>query len=263
MSNAKRGPAAGEGVDPRLFLQTVERTMRVLEAFSARQAPHSLTELAAAAGIDKSAAQRIAYTLQSLGYLERDGLTGGLRPGLAILDRSFDFQRMHPLIERAFPVLVELRNATGQRVDCSLFDDLSIIYAARLQGRMETFMATLIGRRLPTYCSTGGRAIMACLTDAEVDSILARSDLRAFTRHTLTDPAAIRAKVEEARRDAYAFTAQEWVMGEMAIGVAVTDAQQRPVGAIHVAGSLADWDARGFREKIAPLAIEAARAIRA
>ncbi|RKK03503.1 IclR family transcriptional regulator [Pseudoroseomonas wenyumeiae] len=252
-----------KGGDPRLFLQTVARTMRVLEAFGHRQVPHSLAELAAAAGIDKSAAQRICYTLQALGYLERDALTGRLRPGLSLLDRTFDFQRMHPLVERAFPILAELRTATGQRVDLSLFDDLSIIYALRLQGRSEPFVATLIGRRLPTYCSTGGRAIMSLLQDEEVASILHRSELKPLTRYTLTDPVAIMEKVQEARRDAYAFTEQEWVMGEMAIGVAIIDANARPVAAIHVAGSLAHWDAQSFREKIAPLAIEAARAIRA
>ncbi|MFH5927293.1 IclR family transcriptional regulator [Roseomonas xinghualingensis] len=251
-----------DGGDPRLFLQTVARTMRVLEAFGSRQVPQSLAELAAAAGIDKSGAQRICYTLQALGYLERDGVTGRLRPGLSVLDRTFDFQRMHPLVERAFPVLAELRTATGQRVDFGLFDDLSIIYALRLHSRMETFVATLIGRRLPTYCSTGGRAAMAFLSDEEVASILRRSELKPLTRYTLTDPAAIIAKVEEARRDAYSFTEQEWAIGEMAIGVAITDASARPVAAIHVAGSLAHWNAKSFREKIAPLAIEAARAIR-
>lgn len=253
--------AASEAVDPRLFLQSVARAMHLLEGFGKKQGPQSLAELAAAAGIDKSAAQRICYTLQTLGYLERDGASGGLRPGVKLLDRTFDFLRMHPLIERAVPVLAELRAATGQRVDLSLFDDLSIIYALRLQNRRETFVATLIGRRLPTYCSSGGRAMMACLEDAEITSILERSDRRKLTRHTVTDIDAIRGKIREARRDHFAFAEQEWVMGELVLAAAVTDADARPVAAIHVAGSLADWDRGTFREKIGPLAIEAARAI--
>lgn len=262
MSNPKAKPPA-DTVDPRLFLQTVARTMRVLEGFANKQGPQSLAELAAAAGVDKSAAQRICYTLQSLGYLERDGASGGLRPGLKVLDRTYDFLRYHPLIERAVPVLAELRAETGQRVDLSLFDDLSIIYGVRLPNRRETFFANLIGRRLPTYCSSGGRAMMAGLEDAEVTSILERSDRRRLTRHTLTDIDAIWAKVRQARRDGVALTEQEWVMGELVLAAAVTDANSRPVAAIHVAGSLADWDGRKFREKIAPAVIEAARAISA
>lgn len=250
-----------EPIDARLFLQTVARTMRVLEGFAGKQSPQSLADLAAAAGIDKSAAQRICYTLQSLGYLERGGAAGGLRPGLKLLDRTFDFLRMHPLIERAVPILAELRAETGQRVDLSLFDDVSIIYAVRLQNRRETFVATLIGRRLPVFCSAGGRAMLACLQDDAVASILSRSDLRRFTPHTLIDPNAIRDKINEARRESYAFAEQEWVMGELALAGAVTDACLRPVAAIHIAGSMADWSARAFRNKMAPLVIEASRAI--
>ena len=260
MSNANTS-AVLDSVDPRLFLQTVARTMRILEGFGTKQGPQSLAELAAAAGIDKSAAQRICHTLQSLGYLERDGGAGGLRPGLKLLDRTFDFLRMHPLVERAVPVLAELRNTTGQRVDLSLFDDLSIIYAVRLQNRRESFVATLIGRRLPIYCSAGGRAMMAYLRDNEVTSILDRSDRRSLTPHTLTAPDAIWGKIREAQREGYAFAEQEWVMGELALAAAVTDAALRPVAAIHVAGSLADWDSETFRNKLGPSVIEAAHAI--
>ena len=262
MSNLNVGPAH-QGVDSRLFLQTVARTIRVLEGFGKKGTPQSLADLADAAGIDKSAAQRICYTLRFLGYLERDDVTGGLRPGLKLLDRTFDFLRMHPLIERAVPVLAELRAGTGQRVDLSLFDDLSIIYAVRLQNRRESFVATLIGRRLPIYCSAAGRAMMACLEDKEVKSIIERSDRRKLTAHTITDPDALHDRIIEARRNGYAFAEQEWVMGELALGAAVTDAGSRPVAAIHVVGSLADWDSQTFRAKMSPQIIQAARAISA
>jgi DNA-binding IclR family transcriptional regulator len=260
MSNAN-AQADADSVDSRLFLQTVARTMRVLEGFGSKQGPQSLAELAAAADIDKSAAQRICYTLQSLGYLARDGASGGLRPGVKLLDRTFDFLRMHPLVERAIPVLAELRAITGQRIDLSLFDDTSIIYAVRLQNRRETFFAHLIGRRLPAYCSSGGRAMMACLEDAEVSSIIARSDRRRQTPHTISDPEGIWDKIREARELGYAFAEQEWVIGELVLAAAVTDANARPVAAIHIAGSMADWDSSTFRNKMGPTAIEAARDI--
>ena len=234
--------------------------MRLLEGIGTKQKPLSLAELAEAGGMNRSATQRICYTLEALGYLER-GASGGFKPGLKFLDRTFDYLSMNPLIERALPVLVELRAESGQRVDLSLFDDLSVIYALRLQNRRETFVATLIGRRLPTYCSSGGRAMMARLPDEEVTSIITRSDRRKVTRHTLTDPDAIWSKVREARRDEYALTEQEWATGELVVAAAVTSSDTRPVAAIHVAGSLADWDSKSFRRKIAPLVVEAARVI--
>ncbi|MBO1075880.1 IclR family transcriptional regulator [Roseomonas marmotae] len=260
LSKGKDDTAAREAGD-RLFLQSVERALRVLEAFGRQARPMSLAELAAAAGLDKSATQRVAHTLQALGYLERSASGPGLVPGKRLLDRSFDYLRMNPLVERATPVLQELRRTVQERVDLSLFDDTDVVYAVRLQSKRETFFATLVGRRLPTFCSSGGRAILAALPEAEAEDILARSDRRPMTPKTITDLPGIRRKIAEARRDGFALAVEEALLGEIALGTAVRDRDGRPVAAIHVAGSLSEWDAETFRRRVGPVAIEAARAL--
>jgi IclR family pca regulon transcriptional regulator len=247
-------------VDDRLFLQSVERAMRALEAFGRQARPLSLAELAAATGMDRSAAQRIAHTLQALGYLERAG-NQGLVPGKRLLDRSFDYLRMNPLVERATPVLQELRRTTQERVDLSLFDGTSVVYAVRLQSKRETFFATLVGRRLPTFCSSGGRAILAALPPAEAEAILEQSDRRRITPKTVIDLPGLRAKIAEARLDGFALSVEEALLGEIVLAAAVLDQNARPVAAIHVAASLSEWEVDAFRKRIGPLAIEAARAL--
>ncbi|WP_338665280.1 IclR family transcriptional regulator [Pararoseomonas sp. SCSIO 73927] len=264
MSKAKRSPPAApeeEEVDSRLYVQAVEKAFRVLEVFGTLQRPLSLSEIAEASGLDKSGAQRMCYTLRRLGYLAADEHGRGHVPGLRLMDRSYDFLRMHPLVQRATPPLMDLRRTTQERVDLSLPDDLSIIYAVRLQSKRETFAATLVGRRLPTFASSGGRAMLAYRSDEEVESVLRRSDRRAATPRTVVDLPGLRAKVEEARALGYALALEEWFLGEIVLAAAVTDGQGRPVGAIHIAGSLAEWDAEEFRRRMAPLAMEAARAL--
>jgi DNA-binding IclR family transcriptional regulator len=246
------------GSDPRLFLQGVQRTMQLLEAFGRQPRPLSLAELAAAAGLDKSAAQRIAHTLQALGYLDRQ--PAGLVPGKKLLDRGFDFLRVEPLIERALPVLHELRKEIPERIDLSLFDDTSVVYAVRLQSKRETFTATLVGRRMPTFCTSGGRAILAALPEAEAEAVLARSDRVPLTPATVTGLPELRARLAEARRDGFALCLEESLRGEITLGAAVRDAAGRPVAAIHVAASLAEWEPAAFR-RLAPLVIHAAEAL--
>lgn len=250
-----------EAPDPRLYVQAVERAFRVLEVFGQQPQPLSLSEIAAASGLDKSGAQRICYTLKRLGYLASDEFGRGHVPGLRVLDRSHDFLRMHPLVQRATTPLAELRRATQERVDLSLLDGLSIIYAVRMQSKRESFIATLVGRRLPTFCSSGGRAMMALMADAAVEDILARSDRRPLTPKTVTDLPGLRAKIAQARLDGFALTLEERLMGEIVLAAAICDRKGRPVAAIHIAGSLSDWEVEPFRRRMAPLAMEAARAL--
>lgn len=263
--NMPTGLIGGRGkpieVDERLFLKSVERMFRVLEVFGASYRPLTLADIAKKAGMDKSGAQRICHTLLALNYLERDSGDRGFVPGKRLLERAFDYLRYNPLIERAIPVLIELRKNVQERVDLSLFDDLSVIYAYRLQSKRDTFAAALIGRRVPVYVSSGGRAILSYLPDDEVNDILIRSDRRPLTSKTITDIDEIWKIIRQARTEGYVLTQEEWLQGEIVIAAAITDARRRPVAAIHVSGSLSEWDVDEFRRKVAPLVMEAARAL--
>ncbi|MFC7555624.1 helix-turn-helix domain-containing protein [Pseudoroseomonas wenyumeiae] len=66
-----KGKNASPAAEGPLFLQSTARTLRVLEVFAQQPRPLSIAELAAAAGLNKSAGQRIVHTLQAMGYLDR------------------------------------------------------------------------------------------------------------------------------------------------------------------------------------------------
>ena len=254
-------PMSPEAADDPLFVRTVGRAFDLLDAFHRASGPLSLTDLAKAAGIDRSAAQRIVHTLRQLGYIRRDDRDTGYLPGIRLLDQSFHYLRLDPLVARATPVLLELRRAVRERVDLSLFDDLRMVYAIRLQSKREYFPATLVGHSVPTFCTSGGWAVLSRLAETEADDILARSDHRAFTPSTLREPDRIKAEIAAARTRGYALALEQVQMGEIAIGVPIRGSKGRPVAAIHIAGSLAEWEPDAFARRFAPLAEEAARAI--
>lgn len=258
--NGVREPSV-ETMDDPLFVSAIARSLQVLSAFHRSDKAMSLSDIAAASGIGRSAVQRVVHTLRALGYIERNASDSGYVPGIRILDHALDYLRLNPLIERATPILLDLRRNARERIDFSLFDDLRLVYAMRLQSKRETFFATLLGHSVPTFCTSGGRAIMAHLTNAEVDDIIARSDRRPFTEKTITSPEEVQEMVREARQFGYALTVEEVLVGEVALGVAILGPGGQPLGAIHVAGSLSEWTPDAFRTRFAPLAIEAANAI--
>lgn len=247
--------------ESRQFISALAKGLSVLEAFVDHPGPMSLQALATQAGLDKSTVQRVAYTLLHTGYL-RKGVDGrGFCLGPKLLDRTFDFLRSWPLIERATPILIEIGQNSQERVDLSIFDDLTICYAIRRQTRRQTFFATLIGRRVPTYCSSGGRAIMSRLPDAEIDNILERSEIVPLTTKTLTDPVRIRERVMQARKDGYSVVDNESFIGEVAVAAAILDNRARPVAAVHIAGSLSEWSVEDFAERFSPLVVGAAQSL--
>ena len=250
-------PVAPPEGDP-LFIDAIGRGFQVLSAFHGASGPLSLGEIAARSGLGKSAVQRIVHTLRHQGYLRRDPQDRGYLPGLRLLDHALDYQRLDPQVARVLPVLMELRRETGERVDFSLWDDLRLVYALRFQSKRGFYSASLIGTSVPLYCTAGGRAVLSRLPRPEAEALLARSSLAPYSVRTLTDPAAILAQVDEARSRGFALAEEEIVAGEIALGVPVLDDAGRPFGAIHVAGSLGEWDADRFARSFAPLAMTAA-----
>ncbi|UEM19114.1 IclR family transcriptional regulator [Skermanella mucosa] len=244
-----------------LLVQSVEKALRVLQAFDGGTRFLGLTEIATRCGVDKSAAQRFAHTLHLAGYLEKCPETRRYGLGKRLLEVTYNYLRSNPLIEAATPVLIELRRFSGQHIKLSLFDDTSVIYAIRQQSEREYFAASLVGRRVPTFCTAGGRAILAELDPARAADIVARSDLSPLTPKTLVDPRLLLEEIAAVRRQGYAVTAEQVLLGEVVIGAAVIDAGGNPVAAVHIAGSLAEWTPEEYARKFAGPAIETAQAL--
>jgi len=249
-----------EAGEDRLFVEALSRGFRVLEAFSQAPRPMSLAEIASISGIDKSGVQRIVHTLAQIGYLDRQ--QDGVALGRKLLDRSFDYLRSNPIIQHAVPVLADLRRTIQERVDLSLFDDITMHYVVRMQSKRETLYANLVGRRVPTFCSSGGRSVLSHLPDDEVMDILLRSDRRKLTPRTTVEIDQILSRIEEVRTSGYSLAIEEVLVGEIAVAAAVLDRAGRPIGAIHVAGSLAEWEPDDFVARAGPLVTAAAAGLR-
>ena len=244
-----------------LYVGSLEKGLRVLGAFDAGRQYLTLREIAQACAMDKSAAQRFTHTLAQLGYLEKCRDTKRFSLGKKVLELSFNFLRANTLVEAASPVLIELQKACGQRVNLSLFDDTSIIYAIRQISKREYYFSSLIGRRMPIYCTSVGRMMLAHLPRQDVNDILKRCALKPLTPKTIHEAPRVRAKIAEARAKGYALTVEETVLGEQVVAGAILGQGGRPMAAVHIAGSLSEFTPAQFEKRFGPLASETGHAL--
>lgn len=238
--------------DNPLFVNALAKGMEILRAFTGASRYLSLTEIALRSGLDKSTAQRMTHTMYQLGYLEKCADTRRYALGRQLLDFSFQYVRTNPLVEVATPHLIELRRDCEERVDLSLFDRTTLVYVIRLQSKREKFYTTLVGRRMPVFCSAGGRAMLSRLPEDEALEIVLASARTPLTPHSITDVDVIMAKIAAARKDGYAMAVQESIVGELTLGAAVIDGNGRPAGAVHIAASLHEWESDKFATRMLP-----------
>src|SRR3954470_8209118 len=90
--NTSQAKLPAEAADPSaspLFVQSVEKAMKVLTAFDGSKRQLSLSEIAVLAELDNSAAQRFTYTLSMLGYLVKDATTRKYELSVRLLDFTY------------------------------------------------------------------------------------------------------------------------------------------------------------------------------
>jgi DNA-binding IclR family transcriptional regulator len=257
----KRPVSAPPPAEDPLYVQSVEKAFRVLAAVGRGQPGMGLTELAAAAGLDRSAAQRFSHTLERLGYLRKDKRTRRFELTPRTLDFGAMYIRSSALVDRALPYLMELSRRTEEAVSLTVLDDTQIVYVARLLSRNALHANIIIGSRLPAYCTAPGLAMLSRLPRAEAMAVLERCDRRAHTPHTTTALPALAARLAEAARRGYLVTAEELFVNDVSVAAPVLGAEGEPLAAVNIAVSRLRCAPAEAETRYAPLVTGAAAAM--
>ncbi|WP_209004149.1 IclR family transcriptional regulator [Labrenzia sp. CE80] len=244
-----------------LYVGSLAKGLKLLRAFDDRHTDLSLSDLIERTGLDKSATQRLAYTLHMEGMLDKDPVTRRYRPSHAWLELAFAYYWADPIVGRALPKLIELSQQLGETVNLAELSGDHIIYTNRLPCKRTQFAATVIGRRIPALMTTSGRAMIATYPEAERKMIVESWPMRAFTPHTMTDRAELAAAVEKAVQDGYAIATSQMIIGELAIAAPIIGPDGRSIAAVQCTVSTHHYDKERLRKEILPALWDTANAI--
>ncbi|MDE2607343.1 MAG: helix-turn-helix domain-containing protein [Burkholderiales bacterium] len=241
------------------YVQSFARGLEVIRSFSAGAPRQTLTEVAARTGLTRAGARRILLTLQTLGYVESDGKRFALTP--RILDLGFAYLSSMPIWNVAEPLMEALVEQVKESCSAGVLEGTDIVYVLRVSTRKILRNTLGVGSRLPAWCTSLGRMLLAGLPDEEVVRLLEASRIEARTRHTLTDVDSILAKVQQARRQGWCLVNQELEEGLLSIAAPIVDRSGRTIAALNISGQANRTPPRQMQETMLPPLREAARAV--
>ena len=250
--------AAGDRDDDPLHVAAIARAFRVLEALSAADRPMTLTQLVRPSGLGKSAVQRITHTLGALGYLKQDAATRAWSLSSRMLAFSQAVLGQDRVREAALPHLEALARECGETVNLTRLEGVDVVYIARYPSVHAVSVDLRVGSRLPAFCTSPGRAMLARLPADESHGILARSARKAWTANTVTETAKHAANVDETRKRGYAVNDQETFAGDVSIAAAPVDAAGQVAGATDIAAPSPRWTLAELQRKLARRLVRAA-----
>ncbi len=256
-STAHRKPPAPVAPGDR-FVQAFARGLRVIQAFDGRARELTLTEVAEAAGLTRAGARRILLTLEHLGYVKLDGRAFSLTA--RILSLGYPYLTSLPFWNFAEPVMEMLVAEVHESCSASVLDGAEIVYVLRVPTQKIMAINLSIGSRLPAYCTSMGRVLLAGLDAAEANEILRQSTLNALTSRTETRITRLKAIVEATRDHGWTLVDQELEEGLISLAVPIVGASGRTIAAMNISGQANRTPATEMKKRfLAPLQAAAKR----
>ncbi len=219
------------------FMTSLARGLIVIQSFTQATPQMTISQLSVKTGLSRAAVRRCLYTLTKLGFAgAEDGQRYALRPRM--LSLSHTYTTSSTLATAAQPILERMSTAFRESFSVATLDGDEIVYIARTQVPSRVMAVDLhIGSRLPAYCTSMGRVLLAFLPPDQLEQYLARVDLIPHTTRTITTVEKLGLALRNTRRLGYALVDQELEVGLRSLAVPVYGAGGRVVATVNLSGN--------------------------
>jgi IclR family transcriptional regulator, pca regulon regulatory protein len=239
------------------FMTSLARGLAVLRCFADEQRPMTIAQASRLTGLSRPAVARCMHTLLTLGYATRDGHSYSLRP--KVLALGYAYLSSSTLAMRAQPLLDRLRDELHESCSLGVLEENEVYYVARAEVSRIMSIGLSVGSRLPLYCTSMGRVLLAAQPPGVQDAYLRATALLPRTAKTETDPAALRERLRSVTEEGYAIIDQELEIGLRSVAVPVVGRDGSVLAAINIGTQAARASPGELRSRYLPVLRRAAR----
>ncbi len=214
----------------------LERGLRILAEFSAREPVLGAPELSKRIGIPRTTTFRLLQTLEALGFLERVNGDRYFRLSVAVLRLGFEYLSSLELTDVGTPILERLRDSTGFSTHLVIRDQRDVVFVAKAQTHSPMFSSVKVhvGTRLPAHATVHGQVLMGDLSFEELRQLYPEPQLERFTERTPASVEELYGRVRESAALGYAVSEASFERGISVVDAPVRDQAGKIVAALTV-----------------------------
>lgn len=240
------------------FMTSLARGLAVINAFQERKRHLTIAQISHRTEIPRAAVRRCLYTLMKLGYATSDGRTYSLLPKVLTLGHAY--LSSTPLAVSAQPYLDRISEQLHEACNLATLEGEQVLYIARSAIPQRLISVDLsVGSRLPAYCTSMGRILLAALDDDSLHDYLNHADLQAKTSRTLHTPEALWECLQQVRQQGWCLVDQELEQGLRSLAVPVYDSSGHVLAAMNVSTHAGRVPASELEQRFLPIMLNASR----
>lgn len=241
------------------FIQSLERGLIVIQAFSEEHPTLTVTEAATFTKLSRPAVRRILLTLENLGFATSTG--GHYSLTAKTLSLGYAYLSSKNIWEIAHQHMQSLVEKTGESTSISVLDGTEIVYVARIHTKRIMTISLDVGSRLPAYATSMGQILLAHLPSSELEQYFNTVVLEEFTDKTIATKESLYSKFAQIRQDGWVYAEQQLEEGLSSIAAPIRNEEGKVIAAINISAQPGRVS-NDIREQVfIPLLIETALAI--
>lgn len=239
------------------FMTSLARGLAVVRAFSDTRRTLTIAQISQRTGIPRAAVRRCLHTLRQLGYVGSEVNNFSLRP--KILTLGYSYLSSTPLTVSAQPSLNAISRTLNESCSLAVLEDGEVLYISRSATARVMSVALNTGSRLPAYCTSLGRVMLAHMPEEALRSYFSKVKLRAFTEKTVVSQKRLREILVNVRDAGYAINDEELEIGLRSIAVPVRGASGTVLAALNVGAQAARVSRRQMETEFLPVLLRGAQ----
>lgn len=214
-------------------VKTTETAFAIIEALKKRNGAR-VSEVASDLNLAKSTVHRHLTTLTEQEWVAKEGDIYHI--GLRFVEIGEHARNQKKGYQMAAKKVEELATETDERAQFLVEEHGQGVYIYRGIGSHAVRTDPGIGKRVPLHAISAGKAILAQMSEEEIDYILDRRGLPSLTPNTITTREELFGELESIRERGYSVNDGENIEGLRAVGVPVKNKDGSALGALSVSG---------------------------
>ncbi len=202
---------------------TIHRVLDILDTVAAAKKPVSATEINEALDLPKATAHRLCAELEARGYLLKQINGKNYMPGNRLHEMAVGVLSNSRFREQRHAILEELSRKVGETCNVAYPDGLRMAYSDRVETELALKLIFPMDTRVPLHCTASGKLYLSSFPAKKRRALIAKLDLVAHTKNSITDPDQLLAETDKIRDKKLSIDNEELFEGMIAIGVPVTD----------------------------------------
>lgn len=228
------------------FINSLKKGIDVLELL-AEHSELSVSQTAKALGYNRAGAHRFLSTLKELGYVDQTR-NGNYELTFKILELGTKLASRFEIRKTALSFMQELSRKYKETINLGFLEGVDVVHLEKINSPEILRIDSEIGSRAPAQQTALGKAILAFLPEADLESFLTQAHWDQATPKSITSRDNLLQELRTIQTQGYALDDEELCLGLRCIAVPIFDQGGHPRYSISISGPSTRMPSRRMQE---------------